>query len=106
MMAITGVCRGARVEENKHGKFVYVGIAVNKVGGYPGEEVIYELQLTRQQVNDGHDRKFDALRDQMVSVPFWVSARAHKDRAYLSYHCSGDPIVSQSKAVEPLKKVG
>lgn len=108
MMTVTGIFRGFRTEQKDPTKpaKIFVGVAVEKPNGFPGEEHIHELRLPKEQSNAAFMQKFQPMLDQEVSVPFFITSRAWKDRAYVDFYVAGEPQLLGKPNVEPLKKAG
>lgn len=104
MLSVTGIFRGIKtVPAKEPGKppQLYIGIASNKTNGYPGEEDITDVRMTKDQMQKNFGTKFNTLQDKMITLPIFITSRAWKERAYVDYYCAGDPqlLVPEKKLV-------
>jgi hypothetical protein len=101
MFSVQGFCRGVKsiqnFDPNKPAKHV-AGVATPKPNGFEGEEVIHELVLSKEQIAKGWAQKFNALRDQMVSVQFEIRHGVMNNKEWLNLNCMSEP-----KALTPAK---
>lgn len=96
MMTFTGELAGVKIKtvENKKSGEVWdnyiIGLSTPKIGGYKGETIIQDIQITKNQVKAGLVKKFELLVGKKISVEFFITARAWKELPYLTYLLAGD----------------
>lgn len=94
MLTMQGKLKGLRPLSEKYPDSLLAGIAQPKKNGYPGEEYVVDVFLTKEQIANGHPKKFEALLGKIISVPVTANASTKRDsdRAFLNFYCAGDPV--------------
>lgn len=108
MHKISGQCRGIRTRLPTGKSTIteyYVGLADNKKGGYPGEEVITEVRLPKAMIDEASRNRIMANVDKMVEVVVFYTARAYNGKAYVDFIADGE-FRALPAVVSPVAKAG
>lgn len=100
---VLGVKSRTRIDRDTGEEIVTykVGIQTDKSGGYEGEYVTTDVQVTKTQMNQGVQAQYEGIRGQEVVVPVFVMPWASKrGNAGLTFFFEGD---AKPLKVEPKK---